>query len=246
MTLTLDEKTVANYNIDIKSDKSVNVVSNVDSLLHNVAIVFGIALVIFAAIILFWKKQLKVGLWLIALGFLIIAVANPWWSLAGESGNTSTSTQTLLIPSSIVTMTSTADLIGGEISEIPEELTTVLQLLSLLIIVTCILLSLTIILHKRFQKLSTIILSVTGILVLIVVLLFFVAMSMVTEVGVGSFMGNGDLDVSLPGTGGNVEIMCNWGPGIGFYLGIVALLFIFIVPGYKIVKKLKNKFFKKA
>ncbi len=247
MTLTLDEKTVANYNIDIKSDKSVNVVANVDSLLHNIAIVFGMAIVIFAAIIVFWKKQLKFGLWLIALGFLIIAIANPWWSLAGESGNTSsTSTQTLLVPSAIVTMTSTADLIGGEISEIPEELTMVLQLLSLLIIVTCICLPLTIILHKRFQKLSTIILSVAGILVLIVVLLFFVAMSQVTEVGVGSFIGNGDLEISLPGTGGNVEIMCNWGPGIGFYLGVVALFIILFVPGYKIVNKLKNKFFKKA
>ena len=224
----------------------VNVVANVESLLHNAAIVFGIAIVIFAAIIVFWKKQLKVILWLVALGFLIIAIANPWWGLSGENGNTITSTQTLLVPSTIVTMSSTTNLIGGEISEIPEELTMVLQLLSLLIIVTCICLPLTILLHNRYQKISTIILTVAGILVFIVVLLFFVAMSQVTEVGVGSFMGNGNLEISLPGTGGNVEIMCNWGPGIGFYLGLVALLIIFFVPGYKIINKLKNKFFKKA
>jgi len=243
MTLSLDDKTIANYNIDVKSDKTVNVVANVDSLLHNAAIVFGIVIAIFAAMIAFWKKQLKVGLWLIALGLLIIAIASPWWSLAGDSGTASTSTQTLLVPSSIVTMSSEGNLMGGEISEIPEELTMVLQLLSLLIIGASICLPLTILLEKKSQKISTIVLLVGGILVMIVVLLFFVAMSQVTEVGVGSFMGNGNLEISLPGTAGNAEIMCNWGPGIGFYLGVVALLCILMVPGYKIIKKFKNKFF---
>jgi len=54
------------------------------------------------------------------------------------------------------------------------------------------------------------------------VVLFMGAMSAFAEVGVGSFIGTRSLDVSVQGQERLVPIMCQWGPGIGFWLYVIA------------------------
>ena len=63
-------------------------------------------------------------------------------------------------------------------------------------------------------------------------------MSQVTDVGVGSFSGNGDLDISIPGVQENEVINCSWGPGIGFYLSILATVCLVVISFLKISVKL--------
>jgi hypothetical protein len=61
---------------------------------------------------------------------------------------------------------------------------------------------------------------------------------MLTEVGVGSFMGDGSIDTSLPGISESKVLPCNWGPGVGFYLGLISLIILIVILGYN---KMKNR-----
>jgi hypothetical protein len=71
--------------------------------------------------------------------------------------------------------------------------------------------------------------------------LFFVAMSQVTDVGVGSFSGGGDLEITLPGLQETTVLDCGWGPGIGFYLSIVAAVLLSGVTLVHLVRRLGRK-----
>jgi len=62
-------------------------------------------------------------------------------------------------------------------------------------------------------------------------------MSQVTDIGVGSFSGGGNLDISIPGLQENAIVPCSWGPGIGFYLSVIAAVCLIVVPLLKIIKK---------
>ena len=81
-------------------------------------------------------------------------------------------------------------------------------------------------------------LSILSILLLIITIsIFLYAMSMLTEVGVGSFMGSGDLDTSLPGLSESKVLPSQWGPGIGFFLGLISVIILVIVLLYGRLKK---------
>ena len=79
--------------------------------------------------------------------------------------------------------------------------------------------------HSLNCVILSIVLSTLGIVMLIATIsVFFYAMSQLTEVSVGSFMGNGDLEITLPGVAESKILPCSWGPGVGFYLGTIAFV----------------------
>ena len=51
-------------------------------------------------------------------------------------------------------------------------------------------------------------------------------MSQITEVGVGSFVGSSNLVIDIPGLAENEVVLCNWGPGIGFYLTFISFIIL--------------------
>ena len=63
---------------------------------------------------------------------------------------------------------------------------------------------------------------------LLALIIFYYAFSQLTQVGVGSFMGSGMLDVSIPGEVVQINIPCSWGPGIGFYLLITSFVLLLL------------------
>jgi len=52
-------------------------------------------------------------------------------------------------------------------------------------------------------------------------LIFILGMSILSGIGMGSFIGDGNVDVSIPGEGAFSSIFCSWGASLGFYLYIV-------------------------
>jgi len=54
-------------------------------------------------------------------------------------------------------------------------------------------------------------------------------MSQITMIGVGSFTGSGNIDITLPGIATSKALSCTWGPGFGFILVIVSLVVLLIV-----------------
>ena len=174
---------------------------------------------------------------------LIITLVTPWWVLNGDNGTLSTTTNSFVVPPQIITLTKSSSAIGGEISAVPEDVTMVLGVLSLLVVVTCLFLFLSLFTMKRLRK-TTRILSLFSIVILVLSLIVFVyAFSQLTQVGVGSFMGSGNLDVTLPGEVEQTSISCSWGPGIGFYLLIPSLILLVLTF---FINRIEKKFFRKA
>jgi len=231
-----EDKEIAKQRINIKGDKTIDIVTSQGSFLHMIVKCLGIALAIFSVIFLFWKKRIFTSINLLAFALIIIALVSPWWVLTGDNGTTVTTTKTLLIPSNIVTLTSSSQILGGEISLIPIEATAVLSLLSILLVTTCLLIGISLLTKNRLRK-TTIIFSILSIVVLITMISIFIyTMSQLTEVGVGSFMGSGSLETTLPGIAESEILPCTWGPGIGFYLVIIAAVLL-------VVSLFKNKFY---
>ena len=232
---------IAKQNIDVKGDKSINIVTTQESSLHTMVTFLGIVLAVCSIIFFLWKKNIHLSVSLLAIALILIALVSPWWALSGDTGTISTTTKTLLFPSNIVTLTSSQSVLGGEISFAPPELSMVLELLAMLLMVVCVIAVICILIKDRFGKISKILSVVSIVLLVVTVLLFFVAMSQVTDIGVGSFSGGGDLNISIPGLQENAVVPCSWGPGIGFYLSILAIMSMIALSSLKLVRKLVGK-----
>ena len=221
--VVIDDKTVASQDTAVRGRKNLDIITNKDSFLHSAITYLGILIILFSAIFMFWKKKYNVGLKLIVIGLLIVALVSPWWVLDGNNGAINTSTKTLLIPPKIVSQTSSDSIIGGQISQVPDEVTMVLNLLSILIVLCCILIFISIFIRNRFKRTTKIVSALSFVILILSVLIFFYTMSQITMIGVGNFMGSGEVDVTLPGLVESKSIPSSWGPGIGFYLSIIVI-----------------------
>ena len=221
-----DSENIAQQQIQVRGDKKMDILTSQGSLLHMVMLSLGVVFLIGAIGFLLWKRKLIAGIKLITIGLLIIALVSPWWALNGGTGTISTTTNTMVIPPKLITLTKTSNATGGEISAVPDEVTMVLSLLSLLVSVVCLLIFFSLLTEKKLRK-TTVIISVLSIVVILLVVgVFYYALSQLTQVGVGSFMGSGTLDITIPGQSVQTSIPCSWGPGISFYLLIVSLVFL--------------------
>ena len=228
---------IAQQEINVRGDKEIDILTSQESSIHTIIIYLGVILVAFSIIFMFWKRKTYVGLRLLVITLLIISLISPWWILNGDDKTTSTTTKTLLVPPKIVTLSSSSDVLGGDISQLPEEVTLVLSLLSLLIIISGILIFFIIVIKNRYKK-TTALLSILSILLFIVTIFIFIyAMSMLTEVGLGSFIGSGDVETSLPGLSESKVLPSQWGPGIGFFLGLISVIILAIASIYGKLKK---------
>jgi len=234
-------KEIAKQKINVLGEKNIDIVSKKDSLFHNAFFFFGLIFCLFSLLIIFWKKKIYSGVKLFVIGLLIIALISPWWVLSGECEGISTNTKVQLIPPKIVSLTESSSVIGGDIGLVPEEVTMVLSLLSLLIALTCILMFVSIFSKDKFRKITLLLSTISFIVLLMVMALFLYTMLQVTEIGVGSFMGNGNIDTTIPGTGEAVGIPSSWGPGLGFILGTIVL---FVLVIFSLLRKFKPDFIK--
>jgi hypothetical protein len=228
-----DQKEIAKQKTDIKGDKKINIVTSKDSFFHNMIMYIGVILAVFSIIYMFWKKKIYVGVKILIIALLIIAFVSPWWVLNGSNESVSTITKTFLMPAKIVSLTESSSLLGGGVSQVPDQVTMVLSLLSILLAITSLIMFVSILTKNKFRK-TTIVLSILSFLILVVILsVFFYAMSQITEIGVGSFSGSGDIKTTLIGSTDVINIPCSWGPGLGFYLSITAAIFLVIVSFLK-------------
>ena len=76
-------------------------------------------------------------------------------------------------------------------------------------------------------------------MIIVSIALFYYAVSLLTELGVGSFMGSGEILTNIPGKVEGVSISSSWGPGVGFYLAILSLIIIILSA---ILKKFRPSF----
>jgi len=235
----MESKEIGRQEIDVRGDKKISILTSEESFIHTILIYIGIILVVFFLIFIIWKKKVYTGVKLLVVAILLISLFSPWWVLNGNQGEVTTSTKTLLIPPTIISFSSSSEVLGGDVSQLPSEATMVLSLLSVIIMVSCLIILLTIFTKNKYKKITTI-LSLFSIIFLILTLsIFFYAMSQITEVGVGSFVGSGDIDTSFPGITENKILPSNWGPGIGFYICLLSFIILIVYSFYRKMKKNK-------
>ncbi|MBN2599537.1 MAG: carboxypeptidase regulatory-like domain-containing protein, partial [Candidatus Thermoplasmatota archaeon] len=226
---------IAQQQIQMRGDKKMEILTSQGSLLHTILLYLGILFLVGAIGFLIWKRQLVVGLKLITISLLIIALVSPWWALNGETGSVSTTTNTMVIPPKLITLTKSSNATGGEISAVPDEVTMVLGLLSLLVGVVCVFLVVSLLTERKLRKITLLVSFLSIVLILLTLVVFYYALDQLTQVGVGSFMGSGTLDITVPGQLVQTAIPCSWGPSISFYLLIlsfVLLVFAFFMKRF--------------
>ncbi len=235
----IDETKVAYQDLDIKSTKTLDIVSDSGSFTHMIITVLCIIGIISSLAYLFYKKKYFLSLKILVIFLLIISVFQPWWVLTGEENSITTNTKTFLYPSRMISFTESNEGMGGSISMLPEELTSLLTILSVIILLSVSLIFLSIVFKNKLNKTSKGLIVLSTILIIATLGLFYYALSLVTEIGVGSFMGSGEVMTTISGVSEGVLIDCSWGPGIGFYLAVISLFLVFIPI---ILKKFKPSF----
>ena len=220
-----DNNKVARQTVDVKGDKEVSIVTSHGSVIHETVFYIGIILSVTAVILMLWKRKFDIWLKLLTLAAVLVSAVSPWWLLTGNNSITETTTKTLLYPPKMITLTSSSSVSGGEVATVPDVFITILNLLFIILLVSSVLIILGMFLHKK-RRLSFVCSIITIALLVFTVVLFFYAMSQITSIGVGSFLGNGDLEVTLPDEEKSITLPCSWGPSIGFYLAVIAAVFM--------------------
>lgn len=233
ITIVSDDKEIGKINLQVRSDKTTELLTKKDSIIHTFALICGLILAAFSFYLAFVKKQRYNGLKLFVISLLLISIFSPWWSLNGDNGAVQTSTNILVFPQKIVTLTSSSEIIGGEISQVPEEATMVLEILFMILLAAILFNLVTIFTKKRFKKITKIFSILNFVFLILLVILFYVIISQLTQIGVGSVMGSGNLDVNIPGQIESAGINCSWGPAISFYLAVFIVVMLSALQFFK-------------
>ena len=236
--LTSNGETIGKLGIQVRSDKTVELVTKEDSFIHTFTLFFGLLLVFASFYLAFVRKQKHHGLKLFVIALVLISIFSPWWSLNGDNGSVETSTKVLIFPQKITTLTTATNSIGGEISQVPEEATMALEILFMILLFVMILNLISIFTKNRLKKISKILSILSFVFLLLSVLLFYIVISQLTELGVGSIIGSGNLDTNIPGGLQSEIVECSWGPGLGFYLTLFVLIIIAVLQIFK--RKISN------
>jgi len=242
----LDDDLIGERKIHVFGEETFDLVTTNEPIFPSLVACFAVVIVLLGTFFVFRKRDIPSFLKITAVALAVVAVVYPWWALQGSTGKVETTTSMFLNPPKMVTTTITSDVIAGEITSLPDQFMSVMNLLPLLTAVGCTLIILSILL-KCFDKRRLSFLSmVFGTLILIAsLLLFSYAMSELTNAGLGVFIGSGNLDVGIAGEGIAVPATCSWGPSMGFFFYLIAIcicisLMVFSVyKNYFLLKKKK-------
>ena len=242
----LEEELVSERKINVMSDSDFDLIADEEPAFPLIILCASVILAILGAIFSIGKKDLVTFLKILATSLAIISIISPWWVLHGSSTNpvVETTTSIFLSPTTIVTTITTPNVIAGEIASasLPELLTTAMALLSIAIGIGCVLILLNMV-FKRFGKTRLSFLSLLfGILSMIGSLVIFTfGISMLTKLGVGSFVGSGNIDVGIIGEGIRESVYCNWGPYLGFILCLASIIILLSIFVSNIKKAISNR-----
>jgi len=228
--------------VAVSSERTIELITTQDPLFPLIGIisivVIGAGLVIYGI----FKKDLVILLVSFAACLAIIASLLPWWSIAGNTSDLTTSTTLYLAPPAFVTITRTSSVLTGELPYLPDLFITILLVILLLIMVGCLLSGVSFV-FQRMQRPRMRLLSVLGAFLVIGcgLVMFLVAMTMYSEVSVGSIQGSGTIGVTVSGVIGQTLVPCQWGFATGFYVYVLAVVLFFTTFILLVIKKIQSK-----
>jgi len=178
---------------------------------------------------------------ILAGSLVIIAVVSPWWMLQGSTNSVETSTTMYITPLELITKTTTVDVISGELAYLPELFIDVVSLIPLFTLLACCFIFSSMYFKKRKSKLYLLSLIFAIFMLTSSILIFSIGMNELAEVGIGSFIGSGNLDVSIAGEEMSAHIYCSWGPSAGFYLYVLSMVILLLIIIFNVKKIMEKK-----
>jgi hypothetical protein len=210
--------------VTVSSERNVELITTQEPLFPPLVIlaiaIVGAVVIVFSVM----KKNIMMLLVSLAVCLTVIACMLPWWSLAGSTADVSTSSTLYLTPPAFVTMTTTASVLTGELASLPDVFTTIIMVLLVILTLGCLLCCASLF-FQRMKKPRMRFLSIIGAILLFgsALAVFLLAMMVYSEVSVGSILGAGAVEVSVPGVSEQFSVPCHWGPAAGFVVFILAL-----------------------
>ena len=235
-----DGQLIGKSKIEVTKNTYLPIITKEQPIYPTIVIILSIIILLSGCLLLLKRKRYASAVLFLVIILCINSLVMPWWSIEGisESGDIETTSNMFLIPKNLVTMTSSSEYSDGEISTIPNILLFALNIVVSLIIVGCIFLFLNILSEKLLKKKYSFTLIFLGFSSLFFsVIIYSYSMSEFANVAAGSFFGGGKLDINIPLTNNYDIINCNWGPNIGFYSLIIAVILVLFV----IILKLKRR-----
>jgi len=242
LKILLNDKIIGKTNLELRSDYSISLSTKEEPIYPAIIIILSVILLVIGFYILYKKKRLSEIYILFALALIFISIVLPWWSLNGSSENAfvKSNSNMYLIPSNFVSFTSNNDILIGETSFLPTLFTQAMKITLILIIASTIIFIVKIMIKNRLKKKIRLLLYLLGLICLISsITIFSCTMSEYANLTVGGFIGKGNIDVSIPGEDIYYSVASSWGPGLGYYLIILSIIFVFF--GFMINRKEKIK-----
>jgi len=218
---------IGQRSLKVIGERNVDLITKQEPVFPLLCLVVSASLILLGFVVGIKKNELLYPLLLLLVSVLLISLVSPWWTLQGSSGDIQTSSTLYLIPFNLVSTTTAPQVIAGELSFIPENFMTIMMIIPI-IAVFVVGLAIFAFTLKRIRKKNWQIFLLIGALVLFLssLVLFIIAMSAFVEVGVGSFIGQGTIDVSVHGKEMVIPVVCDWGPALGFWLNVLASLLL--------------------
>jgi hypothetical protein len=239
----IDGETIASRKISVPYDKTYSIVTKSEPIIPYIVIVMILISLVFIGFYSFKKRQWLFFLKILVVSLAIIALITPWWELSGSNSNTLSSTQTdlYIMPTEMITLTLKENITAGDVLLLDNDFTTVTNYLPVIIIVgiLCFIGGMFLDQFKNKKISFFVYLAATAILFASAIV-FIVAMSELTSIGVGSVLGKGEIDIDIPGENMIESISCSW----GFHLGLYLILGSSIISGFLFLLNLRKMLFK--
>ena len=235
-----EKELIGQRKINVMDDATFDFLTKETSVLPLLFIIVISSAFVAAAYLSLRKNDYNSFLTLIPIALILLSLALPWWSINNVSEDLHHSTNLYLLPPELSTLTMTESVIAGERNSesLPDIFSSILLLFTFILLLSCLCMSVSIFLDKQNKKRRSTILLILSLIVLFISLIsFFVGISAVSEIGVGSFLGNGNIDVAIPGEYASATTPGYWGPNISFYLLICASLITTLILFYRLQKK---------
>ena len=223
-----DDDLISERTIGVYGTQKYDLVTNNQPGYVIIVLVLSVLLIIASLIVFGYKKEFRLLLVMIGIILIILSLFLSWWGIQGSTDNLETSTNLYLIPSNMITISSTEQTIAGELSYLPPIVLTAITGMIALAIVGCVMIASKTYFRKkamrRLDRISTILgsLSILG-----PGLIFLVAMNELSKISVGGIFGSGLLDVGVAGETQIYSVSSFWGPANGFYVYAIGLVLIF-------------------
>jgi hypothetical protein len=240
ITIYSEESLIAQRKLDVFNERNLDISTKKEPVAPFVIITIAFVLGLISLFLCHRKKDIRLFLKILAVLIAVVAIVSPWWVLSGCSDNShfENTTKLYITPTKMVSFTENINVSAGEIFSLDERFVSVIDLLPIAISLGLICIIASIILSKFNKVKLSFLAKILCIIILIgSAVLFYYAMSILSDITVGSIFGSGDIKISIPGENLHQTLFCNWGLSTGFCLLCFSISLVII----ELVLYLKRK-----